>query len=183
MTSNNTDASPAYCPTCGADLVECHIEGRSRRYCSSCEKPIYRNPKPCAGVLVTDESDQLLLVKRTQPPDVGAWSLPAGYLEADEPPQQAAVRELQEETAVSVSISDLRLLTTTFVDHPNGSHVLVVIYVASRSTTEGAIHPGSDAANARFWGLPALNASDERIESGYWPIFEQALEETGADEP
>jgi ADP-ribose pyrophosphatase YjhB (NUDIX family) len=89
-----------------------------RRYCQQCEQPIYQNPKPCAGVLVIDDCERVLLIKRTEPPAPGAWSVPAGYLEADEPPSHAAVRELHEETNITLSEDGLQLLDTIFVRHP-----------------------------------------------------------------
>jgi NADH pyrophosphatase NudC (nudix superfamily) len=61
-----------YCPMCGSELVDKQIESRIRRYCQHCEQPIYRNPKPCAGVLAVDERERVLLVKRTEPPAPGA---------------------------------------------------------------------------------------------------------------
>jgi len=162
---------------CGTELVDEQIEERSRRYCTQCETPIYQNPKPCAGVLVVDERERVLLVKRTQPPSPDSWSVPAGYLEADEPPQQAAVRELHEETNVAVSADDTKLFETAFAGHPDGQHVLVLIYITPRSATKGTVVPGSDAADAQFWNLPELASASEEIEPGYEKILSAAVSE------
>ena len=164
-----------YCPACRTKLNDKQIEGRMRRYCQQCEQPIYQNPKPCAGVLVIDDCERVLLIKRTEPPAPGAWSVPAGYLEADEPPSHAAVRELHEETNITLSEDGLQLLDTIFVRHPDGQHVLVIVYTALRSTTTGRVIPGSDAADAQFWSLSELRRSEEKVELGYDAILEQAL--------
>lgn len=50
-----------YCPSCGSALETRQIENRDRRYCPTCSKPIYRNPKPYAGVLVVDAAIVLLV--------------------------------------------------------------------------------------------------------------------------
>jgi ADP-ribose pyrophosphatase YjhB (NUDIX family) len=42
----------------------------------------------------------VLLVRRAQDPGRGLWALPGGYLNPHEAPDDAAVRELQEETGV-----------------------------------------------------------------------------------
>ena len=159
-----------YCQICGTSLMERPVEGRIRAYCNNCERPIHRNPKPTAGVLVVNEDEGLLLIKRTNPPAIGAWSIPAGYLEADEKPEDAAVRELKEETDVSLSISDISLFDTAFVKHPAGHHVLVIMY---RSEVSEYINPtpGTDAAAARFWSVEELIASEETIEPGYEDVF------------
>jgi ADP-ribose pyrophosphatase YjhB (NUDIX family) len=163
----------AYCPTCGAVLVDKQIEGRTRRYCQQCENPIYQNPKPCAGVLVVDEDD-ILLVKRTQPPGVGTWSIPAGFLEYDELPALGAVRELEEETSVTASQEDLELFDTAFVTADERENVLVIIYRVERSATIGEPEPGSDAGDAQFWEMGAFESEDEEIEPGYEEIIRRA---------
>lgn len=167
------DQPPNYCPDCGDNLTSRKIEDRVRAYCASCANPVYRNPKPCAGVLVV-EDNQLLLVKRTEPPSVGRWSLPAGFLEHDEPPETGAVRELEEETGITVSEENLELFDTAFVTGDGRDNVLVIIYRIRRSATEGEPKPGSDAGRVRFWNLEAFEGSEERIEPGYEDIFRQA---------
>jgi ADP-ribose pyrophosphatase YjhB (NUDIX family) len=172
--------NPNYCPDCGTALEGRRIEGRERRYCDGCERPVYRNPKPCSGVLVVDGRDRTLLVKRTDPPAAGSWSVPAGYLEADEPAPAAAIRELGEETGLTTTAGELTLLETTLVRHPDGRHVLVVIYVVSASETSGVVTAGSDAAAARFWDLSKLRSGAAAIEPGYDPILERAIEAADA---
>ncbi|MFC6733942.1 NUDIX domain-containing protein [Haladaptatus sp. GCM10025893] len=148
-----------YCTECGRELKTQHIEGRNRRCCRECDRVEYQNPKPCAGILVVDE-DELLLIKRKQPPSVGAWSLPAGYLEADEPPEKAAVRELEEEASLQTTVETLTLVDTVFVRHPDGSHVLVIVYAISRDYTSGEAVAGSDAGAAQYWNIENLEAHE-----------------------
>jgi len=196
-----------YCPFCGTGLAVRHVEGRERAYCPACDRPIYHNPKPCAGVVVVDragrrpassraqpddseassipretgntgDEDTVLLIERTNPPAAGAWSLPAGYLEANEPAREAAARELREETGLDVAPTAPTLLETTLSPHDEW-HVLVVIYAVAREHTTGEPHAGSDAARARFWRLPELQRTGERIEPGYRAIFERAIETVG----
>jgi len=163
-----------YCPRCGHRLTERHIENRTRKYCLTCETPRYRNPKPCAGVLVVDRAD-LLLIKRARPPHAGVWAVPAGYLEADEPAKTAAVRELTEETGLVTEEADLELLDTAFVNHEGDHNVIVIIYTVENSETSGATSAGSDAAAVRFWTLKSLDTGGERIEPGYRSILETAV--------
>lgn len=58
---------------------------------------------PCSGGIVRDDSGRLLLVRRGQEPARGLWSIPGGRVEGDESWQDAAIREVQEETGVSAT--------------------------------------------------------------------------------
>ena len=49
----------------------------------------------------------VLLVKRATPPRHGYWALPAGYMDADELPEEALVREVSEETGLAVRATEL----------------------------------------------------------------------------
>lgn len=170
-----TVSSRTFCPACGTRLTTRSVEGRDRAFCPDCEAPVYRNPKPCAGVLVVDGRD-LLLVRRTEPPDVGAWSAPAGYLEWDEPPAACAVRELHEETGLRVDSDAVELFDTVFVHHPDGQTVLVVLYVVPVDATRGTVRAGSDAGAARFWDVETLvDAETESVEAGYEYVLRNAV--------
>jgi len=167
---------PSHCPACGTPLTTVQLEGRARNYCDTCDEPVYRNPKPAAGVLVVD-GDSVLLVRRTNPP-ADVWSLPAGFLEVDEPPEAAAVRELAEETGLSVSSEALTLFDTAFVDREATPTVLVVIYAVDRHETGGDPVAGSDAADVRFFTEAELAGCDA-LEPGYEGRFRRVIHEFG----
>lgn len=50
------------------------------------------------------EDGAVLLVQRGRPPRVGSWSLPGGRVEREETLEAAIVREVREETGLSVSV-------------------------------------------------------------------------------
>lgn len=138
---------PRYCPRCGTELGERRIEGRDRQWCGDCERPVYRNAVPCAGVTVLDvDTDRVLVVQRTAPPGVGSWSIPGGHLEVEEEPREGAARELREETGLSVEPGALALLEATQLESLGEKHVVSVGYAASAADVRGTAEAGSDAA-------------------------------------
>ena len=95
----------AFCPRCGTPL-EPGRGPRGRPACPACDYVRWDDPKVAAGVVV--ESDgRILLVRRNHDPMYGRWSFPSGYVDAGEVVEQAAVREVLEETGVEVRIERL----------------------------------------------------------------------------
>ncbi|MGB1877467.1 MAG: 8-oxo-dGTP diphosphatase MutT [Rhodospirillaceae bacterium] len=91
----------------------------------------------------------------TQRPDgksmAGLWEFPGGKLEVGETPEQALVRELQEELGVSIEQSDLKPLT--FASHGYDSfHLLMPLYVCR--TWTGPVTPQENQEIA--WVKPDL---------------------------
>ena len=79
---------------------------RERDVCGRCGFVAYQNPKMVVGSVVT-RGGRLLLCKRAIAPRAGFWTLPAGYLEERELPEEGAVREAWEEARARIRIRDL----------------------------------------------------------------------------
>ncbi len=142
----------AYCPHCGRPLVLKRIDGRERPACEVDGFADFMHVQVAANVAVERE-DALLLVKLNYGPRAGHWALPGGMVEDDETPDQAAVRETEEETGLRVGLDGM--LTTWM--RP-GFPVLVVVYrghvVSGR--LRAAPEEASDVAFFPRASLPSL---------------------------
>jgi ADP-ribose pyrophosphatase YjhB (NUDIX family) len=79
----------------------------SERYvCGQCGHIAYSNPKIVVGSVVT-YGDRIMLCKRAIEPRKNYWTLPAGYLEEHETPQDGARREALEEACAEIEIDAL----------------------------------------------------------------------------
>lgn len=152
-----------YCFRCGAELQSKFYEGRERYYCSECDEIRYRNSVPVAGVFVVRENE-VLLIKRLNNPFIDKWSYPAGYLEFDEKPETGAARELEEETGLDVDESDLELVSTILLEHPD-KFVVGNAYAVDFSETGGEIRAGDDAEEARFFTVDQMRRKATDMES------------------
>ena len=102
-------AAHAHCSFCG----ERFPEGLSwPRTCRACGNTSYRNPLPVAVAVVRVAGGGILAVRRAIPPE--GLALPGGFIELGESWQEAAARELAEETGVRAdpgAIAELRVLS------------------------------------------------------------------------
>lgn len=103
---------------------------------------------------VVEQEDKILLVRRGREPFRGAWALPGGFVEYGESAEEAVAREVMEETGVAIDVEGLLGVYSSPHRDPRG-HVISICYLArGRGEPEG----GSDAAEARFFSLHALEA-------------------------
>ncbi len=141
-----------YCHFCGGSLIDRLVEGRRRRFCPGCARPIYENPIPATCLVVVNPCSQVLLVERSVPPKVGQWCLPGGFLELGEAPEDGALRELNEETGLQGRIDTLLGVATT----PSNLYHSVLMVGFRVLEFQGRLTPGDDAAAVRWFDYPRL---------------------------
>jgi ADP-ribose pyrophosphatase YjhB (NUDIX family) len=111
---------------------------------------------PCIGAVVTDGHGRLLLIKRGHQPGAGLWSLPGGRIEPGETDAEALVREMLEETGLTVEPG--RLLGR--VQRPGPGNTVLDIRDYAATVTGGTLRAADDAADARWVGEEELAALD-----------------------
>ncbi len=140
-----------YCPLCGSGLNSREEEGRKRLFCPACQWIHYENPLPSAAALVLNDKEEILLVKRGVEPGMGKWALPSGFIEIEETPEEACLRELNEETGLEGEI--LRLVGVYSQESQVYEKVLIIGYEVR---ARGHLSPGSDSLMAAFFPLDEI---------------------------
>lgn len=141
-----------FCPRCGQELQDAFVFARQRRVCPTCGLVVFRDHKVAAAMMLTNERGEILLIKRAMNPRRGYWGLPAGFVDFDEAPVAAAVRECHEETGLEVE--EVKLFTVTSGrEHERGADI-IIIYQGKK--VSGTLSPADDAADARYFSLDEL---------------------------
>lgn len=140
-----------FCPRCANPLKQEMLFGKVRGHCEQCGYIQFFDPKVAVGVLILKQG-KYLLIKRGNEPRMGLWSFPAGFLDAEEHPEDGAKRECLEETGLTVELDGLHCIVSGR-DHPNGAD-LILVYRAH--TVSGELHAGDDAVEADYFGLDEL---------------------------
>src|SRR2546430_1355375 len=95
-----------FCQQCGHAMEAKTIEGREVPTCPKCGFTAWRNPL-VATMVVVETSGGIVLGRRAIEPGYGLWCLPGGFVNEDEAPEEAAVRDCQEEIAARDDIGAL----------------------------------------------------------------------------
>lgn len=109
-------------------------------------------PRVGSALLVQDEQCRILLGQRNKEPQRGSWVIPGGKIHAFERIAEAAAREIQEETGLSVKVGDL-FKVYEIVDPPNEHRIVIYSWA---KVTGGTPKASDDLLDVRFFSAEEL---------------------------
>jgi ADP-ribose pyrophosphatase YjhB (NUDIX family)/ribosomal protein S18 acetylase RimI-like enzyme len=128
------------------------IGGRERPVCPQCGYVLFKNPVPGVGVLVEMDGG-VVLIRRGHHPKKNRWAIPAGFIEADESIEEAALRECKEETNLDIELIEM-FHVDSFPTDPTPQSGIIIFYRAK--PVGGELKPGDDAVEAAIFSPEAL---------------------------
>jgi mutator protein MutT len=130
---------------------------------------------PLVGIgAIIIENERVVLVKRGHAPLQGKWSIPGGVLEVGETLRKAVVREVREETALTIEPGELLGVFERVIPDEQGKmkyHYVLIDFLCRRST--GELKAGDDAAEVGWFrkdqlsGLELARETEEVILKGF----------------
>ena len=139
----------------------------------------YEYPHPAVtadcGIFGFDGKEiKTLLIQRAHYPYEGCWAFPGGYLEMDETVEQAASRELKEETGLDQG-HFRQIKAYSAVDRDPRERIVTVAFYVIAKVREAK--GGDDAAEARWFPINAL----PKLAFDHEEIFRDALTQVKKD--
>lgn len=147
-----------YCPKCGAKTFV--VRNEKAKQCTTCGFVYYFNPSSAVACFIRNADGEVLLVRRAKDPAKGTLDLPGGFVDMHESAEDAARREVKEETGLD--ISDCRYLFSL----PNlylycGFEVHTVdMFFECHTENFAGVRAEDDAAEIVIRKLPELNPED-----------------------
>lgn len=157
----------------------------------------YERPSVAADMViftVTDEAAdsyrklpekelRILLIRRGGHPFLGKWALPGGFVQPSETTEQAAARELREETGVDDVYLE-QLYTFSDIGRDPRTWVMSCSYMALINSDKLELKAGDDAAEAAWFKVSyrLLREQKELMEDGYVKTLEYELKLSGEEE-
>lgn len=141
-----------FCVNCGAPLETRIFEGRELEACPNDEFVLWRDPKVASAVVVEVDGG-VVLGRRAIEPGYGLWCLPGGFVNDDEDPADAAVRECREEIGAAVEVTEL--IGVYHVPKTTAASIVGVAY-RGRLAAGAAIAPGSEMLELGVFRLDEL---------------------------
>jgi ADP-ribose pyrophosphatase YjhB (NUDIX family) len=130
-------------------------------------------PRVGSALLVKDERDRILLGQRNKDPQRGSWIIPGGKIHAFERIAEAAVRELQEETGLSVEVGP-QFKVYEIVNPPNEHRIVIYSWAKVIGGTPKA---SDDLSDVRFFEAEELSCIS------LTPLVRRVLEDAGVLQP
>lgn len=118
----------------------------------------YEYPRPAVTadcIVITREADpKVLLIQRGGNPFKGSWAFPGGFMDIDETTEQCAIRELEEETGLKLTVLQ-QIGAYSKVDRDPRGRTITVAYLMIVDAPM-AVTGQDDAAKAEWWPLSDL---------------------------
>jgi len=143
---------PHFCVNCGGELVPRVIEGITYEACPNDDFVLWRDPKVVTAVVV-EEPGGIVLGRRAIEPGRGLWCLPGGFVNSDEGPLDAAVRECGEEIGAAVEVTGL---IGVYHIAKEATASMVGIAYSARLIDGARLRPGSEMLEVEVFALDSL---------------------------
>ncbi len=127
----------------------------------------YERPSVTVDMLIftiVDNKLKLLMIKRGDHPCIGQWALPGGFVNMDESLDEAAQRELKEETGID-NIYMEQVYTWGDLNRDPRTRIITVSYMALVDSSDLKVKADDDADDAEWFNVECTLDKEEKIDN------------------
>jgi len=120
----------------------------------------YAYPRPAVTVDAvifrkSDDNIKVLLIQRGHDPFIGMWACPGGFIDMNETPEDAAIRELEEETGLK-EVELFQFHAYGAINRDPRHRTIAIAYAGFLKNNSIEVKGGDDAAEARWFNIHQL---------------------------
>ena len=119
----------------------------------------YDYPRPAYSVdavIISQSEQKILLIKRKYNPFAGKWAFPGGFMDMNETPEEAIIRELEEETGLkNIALQQFKTYGAVNRD-PRGRIISTIFIGYIDKTIEYEVYGMDDAEKAAWFTISEI---------------------------
>lgn len=136
-------------------------------------------PIPAVGAVILHDQ-RVLLVQRGQPPAQGKWTIPGGAIEVGEAPEEALIREVQEECHLSITVVGIIDVVNRVIRDDQNTikyHYVILDYLArcQRGESEQTVSPQPDTDVMDVRWIPLSELDRYELTEGLLKIIHEGI--------
>ncbi|MBI3620069.1 NUDIX domain-containing protein [Candidatus Roizmanbacteria bacterium] len=137
-----------YCPRCSGRFQK---KKENLLLCGKCHFHLYVNPRVTNGIILENENEEILLVKRKYPPKRDYWDIPGGFLDFKETIEESMSREMKEELGLQFhAFKYFHSYYGTYTFQGLRYHTLCIMFIGKiKHVTR--LEPTDDVSEVRFF--------------------------------
>jgi mutator protein MutT len=149
-----------FCPKCGSSDFKIH--NALSRHCANCGFTYYQNPRASTAAFIMNGKGELLVARRANEPAKGTLDLPGGFVDNGENAEQGMVREIREETGLTIGADHVKyLFSIPNVYHYSGMDIHTLDFFFLCQVKDVEVKAADDAAELTW--LPLREVYVERF--------------------
>lgn len=147
-----------HCPKCGSEKFI--VNNFKSKHCEDCRFTYYFNSSAATVAVIINDDNELLVATRAQEPAIGTYDLPGGFVDMFETGEEAVVREVKEETNLTITdIQYLFSIPNTYNYSDFEVHTLDLVYLCKVGSFK-LLKAEDDVAKLEFKKINDLNPDD-----------------------